>query len=243
LTVTGDPESTSGATWTFRGMFEGVSYDIQGILLKPRGAGPFPAVVLSHGYGGSANTFARGLAREMVQWGLVCVATNYTHASGVPPGAPGTANEPGASVANIQRAHAAREVLTRLGYVDLARVAAHGHSMGAFVTAAFVSAYPSDFRAASHTAGGIRGGGSAQADAAAPTESQVMGIRTPYQLHHGDIDTVVALPMDQALDTVLQRNGVTHEFHVYPGVGHGDVSQHPDVLARVKAWYRAHGVL
>jgi len=61
----------------------------------------------------------------------------------------------GASAANAVRAHAAVTVLARLGYVDVRRVAAHGHSMGAFVTAAFVAAYPGDVRVASHTAGGV----------------------------------------------------------------------------------------
>jgi predicted dienelactone hydrolase len=87
--VQGDPESASGATWTFRGNVDGVRYDLAGILRKPVGSGPFPAVVLSHGSEGSAAFFAQIIAPTMVQWGLVVIATNYTHSSGVPIGAPG----------------------------------------------------------------------------------------------------------------------------------------------------------
>ena len=40
FTLQGDPESTQGATWTYRGSLQGVTFDLQGILLKPAGTGP-----------------------------------------------------------------------------------------------------------------------------------------------------------------------------------------------------------
>jgi dienelactone hydrolase len=240
FTLLGDPESAQGATWTYRGTIGGVAFDLQGILLKPRGAGPFPAVVISHGSGGSAVAYSRGVGVDMVQWGLVCIATNYTHAAGVPLGAPGSAGETGASQPNILRAHAAYELLRQLGYVDMTRVAAHGHSMGGFVTAAVAGAYPADFRALSHTAGGARPDG---APGFAPTDTQVRSIRAPYQMHHGDRDTVVSLALDQRLDSLLQGIGVTRELLVYPGADHDDVARDPVVLGRVRAWYTTHGVL
>ena len=155
LWIAGNPESASGATWTMTGTLDGTTVDLQGILLKPRGRGPFPAVVLSHGAGGNAQSYGRELGSIMRTWGLVCIAPNYTHARGAPPGAPGTRLQQGASQANAFRAHAAVTVLARLGYVDTSRVAAHGHSMGAFVTTAFAAAYPADVRVASHTSGGV----------------------------------------------------------------------------------------
>lgn len=236
----GDPESAQGATWTYQGSLDGVTFDLQGILLKPVGSGPFGAVVISHGAGGNASVLPRTLAIEMRRWGLVGIATNYTHSAGVPLGAPGTPNDPGASDANIQRAHAVREILRALSYVDQGRVAAHGHSMGAFVTTALVAAYPADFRVASHTAGGIRLPGILIGPA--PSEAQARAIRTPYQLHHGDQDTVVPIAQDQRLDAVLQAGGIAHEFHVYPGVDHIEVGTSPTVLARIRAWYAAHQV-
>ena len=142
LSIAGDPESASGATWTLVGTLDGTRVDLQGILLKPRGRGPFPAVVLSHAAGGNAQTYGRALGSVMRTWGLVCIAVNYTHAGGAPPGALGTLLQLGASPENAFRAHAAVTVLARVRYVDLRRVAAHGHSMGAFVTTAFVAAYP-----------------------------------------------------------------------------------------------------
>jgi dienelactone hydrolase len=238
--VQGDPESAQGATWTYRATLGGVAFDLQGVLLKPRGPGPFPAVVISHGAGGGATSYSRVVGMDMVQWGMVCIATNYTHAGGVPLGAPGSAAETGASQPNVLRAHAAFDILRQLGYVDMSRVAAHGHSMGAFVTAALAGAYPTDFRAASHTAGGVRFDGIA---GPAPVEAQVRSIRAPYQMHHGDRDTTVALALDQRLDAILQGIGTVHELHVYPGADHDDLPRDPVVLARVRSWYTAHGVL
>jgi dipeptidyl aminopeptidase/acylaminoacyl peptidase len=236
----GDPESAQGATWTYRGSLDGVTFDLQGILLKPTGAGPFGAVIISHGAGGNVGALPRTLAIEMRRWGLVGIATNYTHSAGVPIGAPGTANDPGASEANVLRGHAVREILRTLGYVDQSRVAAHGHSMGAFVTTALVATYPADFRVASHTAGGIKLPGIIFGPA--PSEAQARAIRTPYQLHHGDLDEVVPIAQEQRLDTVLQGIGVVHEFHVYPGVDHTEVATSPTVLARIRTWYAANQV-
>jgi dienelactone hydrolase len=240
IVLQGDPESALGATWTYRGSLDGVMFDLQGILLKPTGAGPFAAVIISHGAGGNAGALPRTLAIEMRRWGLVGIATNYTHSAGVPIGAPGTANDPGASEANILRAHAVREILRTLSYVDQGRVAAHGHSMGAFVTTALVAAYPNEFRVASHTAGGIKFPGIIIGPA--PSEAQARAIRIPYQLHHGDQDEVVPIAQDQRLDTILQANGVAREFHVYPGADHNDVATSPTVLTRIRTWYSAYQV-
>lgn len=240
--LTGDPATAAGATWTYRERVDGVTYDLAGILRKPAGVGPFPAVIISHGFGGNARGYAGNVGAEMAQWGLVVIATNYTHAGGAELGAPGLATERGASAANVLRARRLLALLRSLGYVDMTRVAAHGHSMGAFLTAALVGADPTAFRAASHTAGGVRIDGP-QAEAAAPVDSQVAGITAPYQIHHGDNDVVVPLAMDQRLATLLSSRGRRHELHVYPGGTHNDVPYSRQMYDRVRSWYRTHGVL
>ena len=241
LRIVGDPASTAGATWTYRATVDGVVYDLEGILRKPAGAGPFPAVVVSHGAGGSAANYSRNVGGEMVRWGggLVVIGTNYTHAGGAALGAPGAASEVGASRANVLRAQRLLAILRALGYVDMRRVAAHGHSMGAFVTAALVGASPDAFRVASHTAGGVR---PPTGPGAAPVDSQVLAIRAPYQMHHGERDAVVALALDQRLDAVLAARGVTHELIVHAGADHDDVALSPVVLEQVRRWYAAHGM-
>jgi dienelactone hydrolase len=238
--VTGNPESPAGGTWTFRGTDSGVVYDLAGALYKPLGAGPFPAVILSHGHEGNAAYYASLLAPTMVSWGLVCIAANYTHASGVPAGAPGDSTQPGASEANILRAHETYKLLRRLGYVDMSRVALHGHSMGAFVTTAVAGAYPADFRVASHTGGGVRP--PSIVSGPGPTFAQALGIRVPYQQHHGGADSTVALSFDQRLDSLFTAMGLEHQLYVYPGETHDQTRTDTTMLARVHAWYQAHGM-
>ena len=240
FTLTGDPVSAGGARWTYQATVAGVRYDLQGILLKPAGSGSFPAVIISHGATGSATGYSLLIARTMVSWGLVSIATNYTHSSGVPIGEPGTSADPGASTANVQRARQLAEILRSLGYVDMNRVALHGHSLGAFVTSAVAGAYPDLFRAASHTAGGIR---PEFLDAPAPTEAQIATIRAPYQIHHGTDDFVVPLLADQLFAAALSARGIDHELIVHPGIDHVEVSVSTTVLDRIRDWYRSKGVL
>ena len=238
--VVGNPESATGATWTFRATVDGTTYDLAGVLLKPPGPGPFPAVVLSHGSEGSAAFFASLIAPTMVQWGLVCIATNYTHAAGVPIGAPGDASQPGASQANVLRAHMTYELLRKLGYVDMSRVALHGHSMGAYLEVATAGAYPGDFRVASTTGGGVRP--SFITSGPAPTPAQAQSVRTPFQMHHGELDATVPLSYDQRFDSLLTATGIEHQLYVYPGEDHLQVRLDPKMLERVRAWYSAHGM-
>jgi dienelactone hydrolase len=240
FTLIGDPAFSGGATWTYRAREAGITYDLQGILLKPAGAGPFPAVIISHGNGSNAGGYSLGVARVMVGWGLVCIATNYTHAGGVPIGSPGTASEAGATQNNVRRARRLVEILRGLGDVDMSRIAIHGHSLGAFVTEATAGAHPDLFRAASHTAGGIAPD---LVSGFAPTESEVASIRAPYQMHHGERDFVVPLIADQLFAAALRTRGVTHELVTYPGAGHDDVRLDSVVLDRIRAWYRTKGVL
>ena len=238
--VTGNPESSAGATWTYRGTVDGTTYDLSGVLLKPVGSGPFPAVLLSHGSEGSAPFFASLIAPTMVQWGLVCIATNYTHAAGVPIGAPGDASAPGASAGNVLRARMTFELLRRLGYVDMSRVALHGHSMGAYVDAALAGAYPTDFRVASQTGGGVRPREIFAGPA--PSIAQTETIRVPFQLHHGELDTTVPLSYDQRFDSLLTATSVEHALYTYPNEDHLQVRLDPAMLDRVHSWYAAHGM-
>ena len=235
--VAGDPRSLAGATWSYTSTDDGVAYDLDGILLLPAGAGPFPGVVISHGKGGTPNNYSAGVGRVMVGWGMAVIGTMYTHAPDsadvghLPDGADG------ASEVNVLRARKARDLLSCLGVVDMTRLAAHGHSMGAFVTGQLLGTAPDAFRAASHTAGGVSPGPNATTAAAAAL------IRTPYQLHHGDLDTVVVLALDPELDQILTDHEVTHELIVYTDYDHQEIASDPGMLADVRAWYQLYGVL
>lgn len=237
--VSGDPHSPGGATWTYQSVDLGVAYALEGVLFEPSGPGPFPGVVLSHGKNGTPYAYSAQAARVMVGWGMVAIGTMYTHA----PDAQDAGNLPdgpdGASDANVLRANKARELLSCVGTVDMGYLAAHGHSMGAFVTGQLVGRYGGIFRAASHTAGGTSQGPNAT------THKAAMGIRTPYQLHHSAADTTVLLIQDQNLAQILAGNGVPHELHVdeYPGYTHAQTALDPGMFQLVRGWYQVHGVL
>ena len=217
----------------------GVAYALEGILFVPAGSGPFPGVVVSHGKSGTPYGYSAGAARVMVGWGMVAIGTMYTHA----PDAQDAGNLPdgpdGASDANVARANKARELLSCVDVVDMSYLAAHGNSMGAFVTGQLLGRYTGIFRAASHTSGGVSQGPNATTPAVA------QGIRTPYQLHHSAADTTVALIQDQNLAQILAGNGVPHALYVaeYPGYTHAQMGLDPDMFERVRGWYQAHGVL
>lgn len=215
FTVNGDPTSAGGATWTYVATSGGIAYDLRGKLYKPGtppagGHANHPAVVISHGFGGNVNAYSSQIANTMRSWGLVCIMVNLTHAANVPLGAPGLATEVGASAANVLRNRKCVDLLQSLGYVDMRRLAAHGHSMGAFATGALLGTHQQTFLVASHTAGGM----STQAGAAATSVAQAQAIGTPYQLHHGDADTVVPLALDQALANQLAANPTPHQLVV-----------------------------
>ena len=239
LTIAGNPESASGATWTLTGTLDGTAVDLQGILLKPRGHGPFPAVVLSHGAGGDAQSYSHEVGVLMRPWGMVCIAPNYTHARGGPPGAKGSLLQQGASQANAFRAHAAVTVLARIGYVDTSRVAAHGHSMGAFVTTAFVAAYPGDVRVASHTSGGVL------LDAIPPR----LDADPECRASPSNQDAVSVAPWPPGLRRPvpprqtprLRPRGPPHEGYLYPRL-QSRRSRHRSPGGGTRAaWYAAHG--
>lgn len=195
--------------------------------------------MLSHGAGGNAQSYGRVLGSEMRTWGLVCIAVDYTHARGAPESALGTLLQQGASPANVFRAHAAVTVLARLRYVDPRRVAAHGHSMGAFVTTAFTAAYPADVRVASHTAGGVLLDAIHREGMPIPSVAEARRIQTPYQWHHGLLDYAVPFLLGRRFNSALTA---PHEGYLYRRLRHAEIATDPEVLSRVRAWYTAHGM-
>ena len=108
---------------------------VSGVLLRPHGRGPFPAVVLNHGYiEPSAYATGQGMAREqdwLARAGFVVLHTDYRgHAAGDP----ATDVERELRLAYAQDAINAVLALERLRYVDAGRTAMVGRSMGGGVT-------------------------------------------------------------------------------------------------------------
>jgi endo-1,4-beta-xylanase len=223
-----------GERWTYEG--DGLS--LRGILLKPEGKGPFSAVLVSHGLGGNANAFGMAKAREMVKWGLVCMACDYTHAA-VPGGAKLSPVGPdrqtyGASEENLRRASKCLDILASLPEVDSKKLCAYGHSMGGFVTIGLAAKEPDRFVAAA-----ISGSGIAPRDGfPAPSNSAAAKIKTPFIIFHGSIDNTVRPAQSLALKEILDREGVACDRHVFADVNHPvDRDKSPEVFGLMRNWF------
>lgn len=108
---------------------------VSGVLLRPKGEGPFPGIVLNHGYIEPAfYVTGQGLAREqdaLARAGFVVLHTDYRgHAASDP----ADEVERAARIGYAADAINAVEALTRLSYVDDDRLAMLGRSMGGGVT-------------------------------------------------------------------------------------------------------------
>lgn len=249
----------TGETWTFR---EG-DFEMGGILLKPEGKGPFPAVLISHGLGGAAENFGLNKAREMVKWGLVCMAPNYTHSAkflggarpgagkgkGGPPGGDGKAKggfnpqqyaSYGASDENLKRARKCIELMSKLPEVDGKRMAAYGHSMGGFVTIGLAAAEPGLLKVAAVSGSGV----APQEGFPAPSAAKAEKIRTPFLMLHGGADTTVRPAQSEQLKAILDKGNVANERHVFEGEPHPvDQTQREEVFRRIREWFTKHGEL
>lgn len=106
--------------------------ELRGLLAKPEGAGPFPAVVMLHGCRG-ARPYQKEWARRLASWGYVALLVNsfFTrHAMGVCAKLLEWSNreEVGGRVFD---AYGALEYLSTLPYVDKSRIAVMGWAYAA----------------------------------------------------------------------------------------------------------------
>ena len=218
-----------------------------GVMLKPSGAGPFPAVLIQHGAGGSATGYSLAKAREMLPWGLVCIAPTLTHVGG---GETNPVNM-GFCPENLARAAACLNVLASLPYVDTNRIALFGHSMGAFATIGDASVFSNRVRAVSISAGGIIPD-SAGATNAAPTLTEASRITAPIHMVHCDGDPVVPASRSQLLADSLTARGVTQRIVIssndIPNSAfwhniHNDSNANTLLLTNTRSWFQTHGVL
>ncbi|QIG46069.1 alpha/beta fold hydrolase [Nocardioides anomalus] len=122
---------------------------VSGVLVRPKGKGPFPAIVLNHGYiEPSIYVTGQGLAREqdaLARAGYVVLHTDYRgHASGDPVPQLDRETRLGYSRDAVNAADALKE----LPYVDQTRLAMLGRSMGGGVTMNALVTQPGLVRAA-----------------------------------------------------------------------------------------------
>lgn len=219
-----------------------------GIMLKPAGNGPFPAVIISHGAGGTANGYSLSKAREMSPWGIVCIAPTLTHVANGETNSWNMGNCP----ENIARIAVCANVLATLPYVDTNRLALFGHSMGAFATIGSAAALTTRLRTAVITAGGVILD-SAGTNNAAPTVTEASPNRIPFLMFHCDADPVVPSVRSELLQQILTTNSVLTQRVLYSSNSipnsnnwhnlHQDPIINADVISRVFLWLQAREIL
>lgn len=210
---------------------------MSGRIHFPEGSGPFPAILVSHGRGGTADGFAMPKAEEMATWGFASIATDYTHAGGQPDT---ERLQMGSSAENIWRARVCLAILEQLPKIDASRTCLYGNSMGAFLSIGLAAAEPDRILAVAITAGGI----SSEPGYPAPTPAVAEQIRTPFLILHGSEDRVVRPEQSAELASILKRNGINVEHKIFPGIGHNLHRDEATAVYRLKRdWFIKQGAL
>jgi dipeptidyl aminopeptidase/acylaminoacyl peptidase len=222
---------------------------ISGVLLRPKGRGPFPGIVLNHGYIEPAIYDAgQGLAREqdfLARQGFAVLHTDYRgHWTSDPPSGPFDRES---RLGYTRDAINAVLALEREPYVDADRMAMLGRSMGGGVTLNALVAYPDLVEAAviyasvssdfvdnlQHFTRPNRPQDLSRyyARFGAPQENpkfyRDLSSRTffdrisdPLLIHHGTADETCPFPWARTTQRLLERAGADSTLEVYDGEHH-----------------------
>ena len=118
------------------------SFQIEGYIYKPKGKGPFPAVVLLHGCGG-LDYHHFNWASQLVEWGYVAITPDSFTPRGY-----GNICKSSRIVSKLERAmdaFGAAEYLQKLNYVDKNRIGIIGFSHGGSTVLMAVQANSKEF--------------------------------------------------------------------------------------------------
>lgn len=241
---------------------------ISGVLLRPRGPGPFPGIVLNHGYIEPAfYDTGQGLAREqdfLARQGFVVLHSDYR--------GHWTSDEPTSPFDRESRLGYTRDAvnavlaLEREPYVDPDRMAMLGRSMGGGVTLNALVAYPDLVEAAiiyasvsSDFVDNLRQftipnrPESAQAlydefgtPAQSPEFYRALSSRTyfdrisdPLLIHHGTNDETCPFAWATTTQRLLERAGADSTLEVYDGEMHTFIPQWQASIERTVQFLRA----
>jgi dipeptidyl aminopeptidase/acylaminoacyl peptidase len=227
--------------------FEGDGLTISGRLLVPRGAGPFPAVVLAHGYADPAvydNTTQMSRERDyLARQGYVVLLVDYRNHAG-------SSKDPDAD-ADLRLGYAvdvinAAKALQQDPKVISDRIALMGRSMGGGVTYTALVAAPGLFKAAiayapvssntvenfekwtrpdQETAARVVGtlgepATNPEAWAKASPRTYFDRITEPVLIHQGTADLSCPIAWAQASVDALKSAGKSVEYFTYAGQPH-----------------------
>ncbi len=188
----------------------------------PRGAGPFPAIVVAQ-HGGGVDTFIRSICDRLAGEGYAAVAPDLDHRITQQMLADGSARGQHRSDADlIADINATVDWLRNHRSIDGERLGITGFCMGGRVTWLAAATNP-HFKAAVPYYGGniLAPWGKATKS---PFEL-ASGIKAPILFHFGVLDKNPSQADMAKLDAELKRLGKPHQFYTYQGADHGFMDQ------------------
>jgi len=246
--------------------YESGGVTVSGVLLRPRGRGPFPGIVLNHGYiEPSIYVTGQGLAREqdwLARAGFAVLHTDYRGHAGSDAATPlDRESRLGYTRDTINAVLA----LEREPYVDPDRMAMLGRSMGGGVTLNALVAYPDLVEAAVVYASvssryldnlrhftarsrpeAVRGlfdrfgtpGEQPRFYRDLSSRTFFDRISDPVLMHHGSADETCPFPWATTTQRLLKRAGADSRLEVYPGEHHTFIPQWQDSIERTVRFLR-----
>ncbi|MBI3957122.1 MAG: alpha/beta fold hydrolase [Candidatus Kerfeldbacteria bacterium] len=240
---------------------------ISGIMNIPKGNGPFPVLILNHGYiDRSVYTNGRGLKREqdyLARNGFAVLHIDYRcHAQSDCDNPDELALRLNYAVDAMNAVQAVRS--SNHPKLDGNRIGMLGHSMGGGVTLTSITAKPDLINAAvlfapvsSDAVDNFERWTTRRPDDAQeivekygdPTSSPAFwddvsprtffeNVAVPLQIHHGARDESVPLEWSDATAAALREVGKTVENYTYPGQPHEFTSAWGTVMGRTAAFFR-----
>ncbi|MBI3693312.1 MAG: prolyl oligopeptidase family serine peptidase [Acidobacteria bacterium] len=219
---------------------------MSGVVVKPQGKGPFPGVVFNHGGGSTAMAEGIEYGVQFALGGYVSITCDGTQSrlermgewrrKGQPDR---TGLHPPASIwdndENRKRALANIEILHNLTFVDPAKIAMAGLSMGGYLTIEMIQ-MTDRIRVAAVMAAGSRA-----ADRFPGPSGSFENIRAPLLLVAGEVDPVVPLSAILELKRTLDKHGKKSKLLVFPGESHNVIQTRINtVFEHVLEWFDRH---
>ena len=211
--------------------YPGQGVTLEGYLSRPKGAGPFPGILLIHENRG-LNEHIRDVARRFAAEGFVVLAVDQLSRKG------GTASFASPDAARdaigtltddqvVADLDAAYKYLQSHAAVRKDHTAVMGFCWGGQRTFLYATANP-NLKAAVVFYGST------------PAEEKLANIRCPVLAHYGQTDARIT---DRAPDTeaAMKKHGKSFEYKIYPGAAHAffnDTGANYNEAAAKEAWPR-----